>query len=47
MHLRHRDVSKMIPDGVLGLIETILIQARDEYEHDHDEKQQLARQHFD
>ena len=56
MHLSSpRRFTKVIPDlGVLNnpvavVGNAILIQARDEYEHDHDrnEKQQLARQHFD
>jgi len=41
------DVSEVIPAGAMGLFESVQVQIREEYDHDRDEKQKLARQRFD
>ena len=41
------DVSDVIPAGAMGLFESVQVQIREEYDHDQDEKQKLARQRFD
>ena len=41
------DVSEVIPAGAIGLFESVQVQIREEYDHDRDEKQKLARQRFD
>lgn len=41
------DVSDVIPAGAMGLFESVQVQIRQEYDHDRDEKQKLARQRFD
>jgi nucleotide-binding universal stress UspA family protein len=41
------DVSDVIPAGAMGLFESVQVQIREEYDHDRDEKQKLARQRFD
>jgi nucleotide-binding universal stress UspA family protein len=41
------DVSDVIPAGAMGLFESVQVQIRQEYDHDRDEKQKIARQRFD
>ena len=41
------DVSDVIPAGAMGLFESVQVQIRQEYDHNRDEKQKLARQRFD
>lgn len=41
------DVSDVIPAGAMGLFESVQVQIREEYDHERDEKQKLARQRFD
>ena len=41
------DVSDVIPAGAMGLFESVQVQIKQEYEHDRDEKQKIARQRFD
>ena len=41
------DVSDVIPAGALGLFESVQVQMKEEYEHDREEKQAIARQRFD
>lgn len=41
------DVSDVIPAGAMGLFESVQVQIKQEYDHDRDEKQKLARQRFD
>lgn len=40
------DVSDVIPAGAMGLFESVQVQIKQEYDHNRDEKQKLARQHF-
>lgn len=41
------DVSDVIPAGAMGLFESVQVQIREEYDHDRDAKQKLARHRFD
>lgn len=40
------DVSDVIPAGAMGLFESVQVQIRQEYDHERDEKQKIARQRF-
>lgn len=41
------DVSDVIPAGAMGLFESVQVQIKQEYDHERDEKQKIARQRFD